>query len=87
MDHTPFFPEWHPRLAPMGKRLEPASQPLKSLTLSQLEDRFAPAMPADLFLKASSKANSRDRIFTQGRTFWCFLWQCLTPLSENDLDK
>ena len=82
MDHTPFFPEWHPRLAPMGKRLEPASQPLKSLTLSQLEDRFAPAMPADLFLKASSKANSRDRIFTQGRTFWCFLWQCLTPLSS-----
>lgn len=66
----------------MGKRLGPAVKTVKALTLSQLEDRFAPVVPADLFTKASSKANSRDRIYTQGRTFWCFLWQCLTPLSS-----
>ena len=82
MSDTPFFPEWHARLAPMGSRLAQVLKTVKALTLSQLEDRFAPAVPADLFPKAASQTNSRDRLFPQGRTFWCFLWQCLTPLSS-----
>jgi hypothetical protein len=79
MKRTPFFPAWRARLAPAGSRLAPALNTLRSFTLSKLEDHFAGALPASLFLKATSKENSRDRLYTQQRTFWCFLWQCLTP--------
>lgn len=46
-------------------------------TLSQLESRFGCCLPAALFAKAATGPNSRHRIYTQSRTFWCFLWQCL----------
>lgn len=50
---------------------------VNALTLSQLEKRFAPVLPSHLFPKPSKKENSRDRIYTQERTFYGFLWQCL----------
>ena len=59
--------------------MAPAVKSLRSFTLSKLEGHFAGALPARLFPKAKSKDNSRDRLYTQRRTFWCFLWQCLTP--------
>jgi hypothetical protein len=82
MKGTPFFPAWHARLAPMGRRLVQTLKTVQALTLCQLEDRFAPVLPAHFFPKAPAKANSRDRIFTQPRTFWGFLWQGLTPASS-----
>ena len=77
MTHTPFFPAWKCRLAPMGRRLSQALAQLGSCTLCRLEDRFTLLLPAALFVKAERGTNSRDSIYTQGRTFWCFLWQCL----------
>jgi hypothetical protein len=44
-----------------------------------LENCFAHWLPAELFPKAGQKANSRDRQYTRGRTFWCALWQGLNP--------
>jgi Transposase DDE domain len=46
-------------------------------TLSQLESRFGSCLPPTLFAKAATGPNSRHRTYTQSRTFWCFLWQCL----------
>lgn len=77
MNDTPFFPAWKARLAPMRRCLANALRPLQAATLCQLEQRFNPILPASLFIKAAKGANSRDSIYTQGRTFWCFLWQCL----------
>lgn len=79
MPLTPFFPPWRSQLAAWGSRL---AQPLKVFrvdTLAQLEERFAHCLPEALFPKADKALNSRDRIYTQRRTFWCFLWQCLNP--------
>jgi len=45
--------------------------------LSTGEQRFNSLLPCSLFVKAPKGTNSRDSIYTQGRTFWCFLWQCL----------
>jgi hypothetical protein len=47
--------------------------------LSQLELALGPWVPADLFPKAPAQANSRDRHYTRGRTFWCMVWQSLNP--------
>ncbi len=77
MNDTPFFPAWKARLAPMRRRLAQALRPLQACTLCQLEQRFNSLLPSSLFIKAAKGANSRDSIYTQGRTFWCFLWQCL----------
>jgi hypothetical protein len=79
MKSTPFFPAWRARLAPRGSRLARTAQSLRAATLSQLEDRFAAAVPAGLFPKAPAQANSRDRVYTRRRTFWCMLWQCFHP--------
>ena len=76
---TPFFPAWRSRLAPAGARTAQAFQRVRASTLSQLETCFRPWLPADLFPKAAHQANSRDRQYTRGRTFWCALWQSFHP--------
>lgn len=79
MHSTPFFPALRSFLAPPGSRLTGTLHSLRSHTLAKLEERFGPWVPARLFPKAADKQNSRDRIYTQPRTFWCFLWQILNP--------
>ena len=79
MPHTPCFPAWRARLGPMGSRTAQAVRQVPAYTLSQLELAFGPWVPADLFPKAPAKANSRDRHYTRGRTFWCMVWQSLNP--------
>ena len=74
---TPSFPAWKCLLAPMRQKLPKAIQEVRASTLCQLEQRFAATLPTALFAKALSGPNSRDRTYTQQRTFWCFLWQCL----------
>jgi hypothetical protein len=76
---TPFFPLWQARLAPRRARLAQRLKSVRSYTLTQLEERFAPHLPRTLFPKAADKANSRDRIYTRGRTFWFMLWQGFNP--------
>jgi hypothetical protein len=63
----------------MGTRLAQTFKTVRSYTLTQLEERFAPHLPQTLFPKAAEKANSRDRIYTRGRTFWSMLWQGFNP--------
>src|SRR5437879_1571084 len=77
--HTPFFPSWRARLAPMGARVAQTCKTVRAYTLNQLEERFAPHLPQSLFPKAAEKANSRDRIYTRPRTFWSMLWQAFNP--------
>lgn len=74
--HTPFFPAWLPRLAPMRapKVLIPR---LRRATLAQIETILAPALPSDLLQKPASGAHSREKIFPLSRTFWCWIWQVL----------
>ena len=79
MSNTPFFPAWRPRLAPMGSRTAQVFHRVRAYTLAQLESCFAAWVPAHLFPKAASKENSRDRVYTRGRTFWCLLWQSFNP--------
>jgi hypothetical protein len=79
MTPTPFFPVWRARLAPLGSRTAKAFSALRACTLSQLEARFDACVPAELFPKTSHQQNSRDRIYTQWRTFWCMLWQSFHP--------
>jgi hypothetical protein len=79
MQDTPFFPEWRPRLSPLGSRTAQAVRQVRSYTLCQLETCFAAWVPAGLFPKAADKQNSRDRDYTRWRTFWCMLWQGLNP--------
>lgn len=52
---------------------------MQACTLGELEQRFATVLPATLFPKARAKLNSRDRVYTPQRTFFCLLWQCLQP--------
>jgi len=73
--HTPFFPAWRPRLAPLGRRV----QQLRAATLPQLEHQFGQAVPTHLLAQDDEALNSRDRLFTVRRTFWCFVWQILKP--------
>ena len=61
----------------MRQRLANALAQFRACTLCQLENRFSSLLPSSLFVKAASGTNSRDSIYTQWRTFWCFLWQCL----------
>lgn len=77
--HTPFFSAWRAQLAPMGLRLRHATKALRSYTLNQLEARFSSCLPPGLFPKPSDKTNSRERIYTQPRTFWSMLWQSFNP--------
>ena len=79
---TPLFPAWRSRLAPFGSRTTRVSRQVRAFTLCQLEQSFAPWIPAQLFPKAAHQQNSRDRHYTRWRTFWCMLWQGLNPLAS-----
>src|SRR6266581_559729 len=83
--YTPFFPALHATLAPMGPRVAQAFRQVRAYTLCQLEERFGSRLPRTLFPKAAQKTNSRDRCYTQGRTFWCMLWQAFNPLASGRL--
>ena len=72
MEYTPFFPSWRQYLAPRVAAVRQA-------TLCEMEKCFGACVPASLFPKAAEKQNSRDRIYTCWRTFWCVLWQALQP--------
>jgi hypothetical protein len=63
----------------MGSRVAAAVTSVRAATLCQLEQRLDSGLPPDLFPKAPAQQNSRDRIYTQQRTFWSFLYQCLHP--------
>lgn len=61
----------------MGSRLRHATRGLQALTLSRLEERFRPLLPANLLQLPTAGANSRERVFGLSRTFFCWLWQML----------
>jgi len=77
--NTPFLPALRAILAPMGSHTAQAFRQVRSYTLCQLEERFGARLPQTLFPKAAEKTNSRDRLYTQWRTFWCLLWQSFNP--------
>ena len=56
----------------MGLGLAKAVAQLRACTLCQLEERFGSLLPSGLFVKAAGP-NSRHSVYTQWRTFWCFL--------------
>jgi hypothetical protein len=63
----------------MGARTGQVLRQVRSYTLCQLENCFAPWVPEHLFPKAPDHQNSRDRDYTRRRTFWSMLWQSLNP--------
>lgn len=73
---TPFFPQFRPRLAPLGRR---AHYALRQATLAQLQERLRAFLPAPLLANEEEGPNSRDRVFNLRLTFECFLWQLLKP--------
>ena len=73
--HTPFFPNWRPRLAALGRRV----QSLRQQSLCHLELLLAPFLPPGLLCQADEGANSRERVFSVRRTFFGFLYQVLKP--------
>lgn len=74
--NTPFFPLWRPHLTPAGSRVTAGLKAVKASTLAKLEACFGAVFPAALLVKPDG---CRDRVYTLRRTFWCFLWQILTP--------
>jgi hypothetical protein len=76
---APAFPAWQPFLARLGCGRRPAKTVavLRHTTLSQLESSLAPALPEGLFTRRATAAHSRERVFTLGRTVWCWIWQIL----------
>lgn len=78
MDDTPFFPQWRGRFHPLAAR----SVEVSGHTLCALEQRFEGCVPDSLFPKAADQQNSRDRLYTRWRTFWCVIWQSLQPAAS-----
>ncbi len=66
----------------MGSHSGRVVRTVAALTLCQLEKCFAPWIPTQLFPKAADHQNSRDRLYTRWRTFWCMVWQALNPLAS-----
>ena len=78
MAKTPFLPGFSYLVGP--RKIITAGKTVRSWTLSKLEQHFAHILPSHLLLPAGPDGPpSRDRIYSHVRTFWCFLWQCLTP--------
>jgi len=73
--HTPFFPEWRPRLAPLGRRVIR----LRQQSLVHLDQLFGPFLPPALLAQTDEGLNSRERVFSVRRTFFGFLYQVLNP--------
>jgi DDE family transposase len=61
----------------MGPRVQDAFKAVQALTLTRLEERLRPYLPAHVLQAAGSGANSRQRIFPLPRTFFCWIWQML----------
>ena len=74
--HTPFFPEFRPRLAPCRRRL---TQTVRQASLAELERYLEGIFPPHLLSQEEEGLNSRDRIYSLRLTFECFLWQLLKP--------
>jgi hypothetical protein len=74
---TPFFPSLRSTLAPLGRRSITVLRGIRQRTLSQIEQRFSPALPDSLLPKNRSGDHSRERVFTLSRTLWCWIWQVL----------
>ena len=72
---TPSFPAFRSQFGGLKRRV----RRVRSATLCQLEEQLGRWIPDKLLAPAKEGANSRDRIFSLRRTFWCFLWQVLTP--------
>ena len=73
--HTPFFPQFRARLAPLGKRVHT----LRQQSLSHLDLLFSPLLPTWLLSQTDEGPNSRERIYSVRRTFFGFLYQVLNP--------
>src|SRR6185369_3710645 len=73
----PFLPPLRALLAPMGRRSLPRCRSIAQLTLSQLERCFSKALPPALLCQNRAGDHCRERIFSQARTFWCWVWQVL----------
>lgn len=72
------FPQLMPALAPMGSRsVKETLKPLRRATLSQIEARLEPILPAGCLDNHASNDHSRERLLPLNRTFWCWLWQIL----------
>jgi len=72
---TPFFPQWRPRLAPLGRRV----RQLRQHSLAQLDRLLHPVLPPGLLSQTEEGSNSRERIYSVRRTFFGFLSQVLNP--------
>jgi len=75
MPHTPFFPAWRARLAP----LKATVRDLASKPLPYLQNLFGSWIPQSALEQEKQGPNSRDRVFRLELTFWAFLSQVLNP--------
>lgn len=73
--NTPCFPSWRSFLAPLRPRPNDAADPFRRATLCHIEQSLAPCLPANLLAKSPQGQHSRRRVFSLGRTFWCWIWQ------------
>jgi hypothetical protein len=67
--HTPFFPQFRPRLATLGRRVKQ----IRQQSLCHLELLLNPFLPPGLLSQADEGLNSRDRVYSVRRTFFGFL--------------
>src|SRR5687768_13325334 len=73
--HTPFFPSWRARLAP----LKAVAQKVRAQTLPHFHGLFSAALPPEALGPEESGPHSRQRVFSLRLTFWAFLGQVLNP--------
>ena len=77
MVNTPFFKQWLPILAPMGRRTAEAFIHIRQCTLSQVENCFGALFASEVLRPPRPGDKRRERPYSIRRTFWCFLWQML----------
>ncbi len=77
MENTPFFAQWLPLLAPMGRRASEVLTHIRQCTLSQLESCFGALFAGAALRPPKPGDKRRERPYSIRRTFWCFLWQML----------
>jgi hypothetical protein len=74
---TPFFSPWRYWLQRPSRSVSPSTKWWHRATLTEIERECAAGLPDNLFTPPPIGLNSRQRIYTLSRTFWCFLWQVL----------
>jgi hypothetical protein len=72
---TPFFPQFRPRLAALGR----GALLIRQATLAQLQEHLRDFLPVSLLSTEAAGPNSRQRVFSLRLTFECFIWQLLKP--------